>query len=102
MGCGRKGNKAELLRFVVPQGGRIELDLKQDRPGRGGYLCPKEECLVRAFKKRRVSLRLRRDVRKDGASLLQEVREQLRLAVRDGVRMRRSNLESLFESMCRG
>jgi predicted RNA-binding protein YlxR (DUF448 family) len=77
MGCGRKEHKSELLRFVVDEEGNILFDRRQRAPGRGGYLCRREACLAEAVKKRRISVRLRRDVKMDLPSLVQVVQEQL-------------------------
>ena len=78
MGCGRKAGKAELLRFVVDERGRILFDGGQEAPGRGGYLCLKEPCFVQAVKKRRFSARFRREVKvEDVGALIRMVQEQL-------------------------
>jgi predicted RNA-binding protein YlxR (DUF448 family) len=77
MGCGRKAHKSELLRFVVDQEGKLLFDPGQEAPGRGGYFCPREACFDRAAKKRRISVRFRRDVRVDMHSLKKNVQEQL-------------------------
>ena len=77
MGCGRKAHKSELLRFVVDRQGELLLDPGQQAPGRGGYFCRREACFDRAAKKRRLSVRFRRDVRIDPRSLIKKVQEQL-------------------------
>ena len=77
MGCGRKAHKSELLRFVVDQTGGLAFDPGQRAPGRGGYFCRKEGCFDQAARKRRISIRFRRDVRVDLGSLMKNVREQL-------------------------
>lgn len=77
MGCGRKAHKSDLLRFVVDEQGKIVFDRRQQAPGRGGYFCRREECFDRAAKKRRISVRFRKDVRVDPRSLIRDVQEQL-------------------------
>ena len=76
MGCGRKAHKSDLLRFVVDEEGKILFDAAQQAPGRGGYLCRREACFEQAVKRRRVSVRFRRDVKVDAPSLTHLVPEQ--------------------------
>jgi predicted RNA-binding protein YlxR (DUF448 family) len=75
MGCGRKAHKSDLLRFVVDEKGKIVFDSAQQAPGRGGYLCRREACFDQAVKRRRVSVRFRRDVDVDAPSLIHLVPE---------------------------
>jgi uncharacterized protein len=77
IGCGNKGQKTELLRFVCGQDGRLSFDLKQREPGRGGYLCARGDCFTLATRKRRLSVRFRRDVKEDASSLLKTFRERM-------------------------
>lgn len=42
--CGRKAAQNELLRFAL-SGGRVLWDRRRQLPGRGAYLCPRQECL---------------------------------------------------------
>ncbi len=63
MVCGRKDVRSRLLRFVVDDEGRLRFDPAQRAPGRGGYLCPRRECLEGAEKKRKIFRRFRREVR---------------------------------------
>jgi uncharacterized protein len=78
IGCGRKAHKGDLLRLVVDEEGRIVVDAKQRAPGRGGYLCRREQCFDQAAKRRRMSVRFRRDVKVDSSSLIEIAREQFR------------------------
>ena len=71
MGCGRKTYKKDLLRFVVHDNEEVLFDSKQNMPGRGGYLCPKQTCFSLAGKKRKKAVRLRRANKIDPSSLLQ-------------------------------
>jgi len=70
IGCGRKTDKRELLRFVRSEEGRLRFDPKQIAPGRGGYLCPHEACFAAAVRKRRLSNRFRGQLKEDLASLM--------------------------------
>jgi predicted RNA-binding protein YlxR (DUF448 family) len=61
-GCGRKAPKAELLRFVAPQG---ELQPGAREEGRGVYTCRRLACFERARDRRAFARTLRRTVRVD-------------------------------------
>ncbi|OAQ20487.1 YlxR family protein [Thermosulfurimonas dismutans] len=43
--CGRKMAKYELLRLVLDDEKRPIWDRKKCLPGRGAYVCPRDECL---------------------------------------------------------
>jgi len=61
LGCMRRDLKAEMIRLAVVHG-RVELDLRGECPGRGGYLHRGADCLgrfVRSRVKEFRSLRLR-------------------------------------------
>ena len=45
--CRGKRAKAELLRLSLDDKDRVRLDRRQDYRGRGGYVCPRAECLTR-------------------------------------------------------
>ena len=49
-GCGEMKPKKELIRVVRSPQGEITLDFKGKAPGRGAYVCPKDECLKKALK----------------------------------------------------
>jgi len=52
IGCGERKTKSELIRVVYNKNDkRITVDLKGKMPGRGAYLCPDRECLLKARKK---------------------------------------------------
>lgn len=50
LGCREMKPKRELIRVVKSPQGEISLDFKGKKPGRGAYLCPREECLKRVRK----------------------------------------------------
>ncbi len=52
LGCREMKPKGELIRVVRSPEGEISLDFKGKKPGRGAYLCPKEDCLKRIRKSR--------------------------------------------------
>ncbi|NLK20803.1 MAG: YlxR family protein [Epulopiscium sp.] len=49
-GCQEMKNKKELIRIVRNKEGEISLDYTGKKPGRGAYICPNEECLLKAQK----------------------------------------------------
>ena len=59
-GCGRKAEKAELVRFVAPEG---VLTPAQSAPGRGVYTCRRLSCYERALSRRAFARTLRRPIR---------------------------------------
>ena len=52
LGCREMKPKGELIRVVRSPEGEISLDFKGKKPGRGGYVCPNQQCLARAKKAR--------------------------------------------------
>ena len=50
VGCREKHPKGELIRIVRSPAGAISVDASGKSPGRGAYLCPREECLAAARK----------------------------------------------------
>ena len=52
VGCREHKEKRELIRVVRSPEGEISLDFRGKKPGRGAYVCPREECLRRAMKSR--------------------------------------------------
>lgn len=54
IGCKEKKPKKELVRIVRTPAGEVDLDLTGKKPGRGAYICPKQDCLKNALKGRRL------------------------------------------------
>ena len=52
LGCREMLPKKDLIRVVRSPEGAVSLDFKGKLPGRGAYVCPKQECLARARKSR--------------------------------------------------
>lgn len=50
LGCREMKPKRELIRAVKSPEGAVSLDFKGKAPGRGAYICPKQECLKKAIK----------------------------------------------------
>ena len=52
IGCGQTKDKRELIRVIrTPEGG-FALDITGKANGRGAYLCPQTECLMKARRKK--------------------------------------------------
>jgi len=58
VGCGRRADKRELLRFVARAGALVH-DPSSRAEGRGAYLCPSAPCFERALSLRAFSRALR-------------------------------------------
>lgn len=48
MGCRERKNKKELIRVVRGTDGTVSLDFSGKSNGRGAYLCPDLQCLIKA------------------------------------------------------
>jgi predicted RNA-binding protein YlxR (DUF448 family) len=65
VGCRRVRGKAELVRLALGKGGQVTLDVPNQLPGRGAYLCADGiDCLTQARRRRALprSLRVGEDV----------------------------------------
>jgi hypothetical protein len=62
LACGRKINKAELLRIVCNKAGEIAVDARQRLPGRGAYICRTLACGNLLKKKKGLHYGFRRPV----------------------------------------
>ena len=49
-GCQEMKNKKELVRIVKNNENEFFIDFTGKKPGRGAYICPNEECFVKAYK----------------------------------------------------
>ncbi|MCR5618317.1 MAG: YlxR family protein [Clostridiales bacterium] len=63
--CKTRADKKDLLRVVLLQSGDIAYDPSGRLPGRGSYLCRKEECIMAELKAHRLSKGLRHQVDED-------------------------------------
>ena len=52
MGCRERKEKRQMLRVVRCTDGEVRLDFSGKLNGRGAYVCPQKECLVKARKSR--------------------------------------------------
>lgn len=52
VGCNEQKDKRELIRVVRNKEGEISLDVTGKAHGRGAYICPSEECMESAIKRK--------------------------------------------------
>ena len=77
--CGQRFPKKELIRIVRTPSGGVEVDPTGKRPGRGTYLCPKDECWTAGLRKGRLDHALRKPlVQEDRKALSEFFEEQLK------------------------
>ncbi len=79
VGCGQARHKKELLRIVISQDNHPEIDFKQNKPGRGTYVCPNLNCAKLAKRKRGLDRSLRLEVGERFYNYLIQQAEQLEL-----------------------
>lgn len=74
IGCRESKEKKELLRIVHTPDGELKPDPGGRLPGRGAYICPREECLKAAFRSGTLSKAFRTEVTKE---MLEKLREEV-------------------------
>ncbi len=52
LGCQESKPKRELIRIVRSPAGEFSVDATGKKPGRGAYICPRQECFTAARKNR--------------------------------------------------
>ncbi len=62
VGCNEMKDKKELIRIVRSPEGEISLDLTGRKNGRGAYVCPNEECIIKAVKEKRLERALEKAI----------------------------------------
>lgn len=75
-GCREHKPKKELIRVVRSPEGEVSVDLTGRKPGRGAYICRKEECLRKAQKSKQLERVLE-------VSMTQEVYDRLAQEIED-------------------
>ncbi len=50
IGCRKVRDKSGLVRITVDLGGMLTVDKDGRGGGRGGYICPSDECLIASYK----------------------------------------------------
>ena len=77
LGCNTVKPKQELVRIVRSPQGEVLLDKSGKRPGRGAYVCPNEECIVKAITgkslEKSLGVAISDDIKK---SLLEELKNE--------------------------
>ncbi len=74
LGCQEMKPKKELIRVVRTPECVIDIDLGGKRSGRGAYICPREECLSRAIKTKRLEKTFQQPVPPE---VLEKLKERL-------------------------
>ncbi|WP_066635286.1 RNase P modulator RnpM [Desulfolucanica intricata] len=72
VGCQEMKPKKELIRVVKTPESTIEVDITGKSAGRGAYLCPREECLQKAIKGRRLEKALRHSISNEVFEVLKQ------------------------------
>jgi len=62
IGCQEKMPKKALIRLVRTPEGEVVLDPGGKKPGRGAYICPREDCFQKAVKGKRIEKNLRQSI----------------------------------------
>lgn len=70
LGCREMKPKKELIRVVRSPEGAVSIDFRGKLPGRGAYVCPREECLKKAARSRALE-------RAFGAALPEDIYDSL-------------------------
>ena len=64
VGCMESKPKRELIR-IAGYGDQVSIDLTGKANGRGVYICPSEDCLLKAIKKKAISRNIKIEVTKE-------------------------------------
>lgn len=70
--CQASRPKRELMRVVLSPDGTVDFDVTGKRPGRGAYICPSEDCLEQALRKRKLEKALKRVIPEEAIERLRE------------------------------
>lgn len=74
VGCREMHEKRELIRIVKSAEGMVSIDMRGKAPGRGAYICRKNDCLERAMKSRALERALEHRIEPD---VYERLREEL-------------------------
>jgi len=75
IGCREKKPKKELVRIVRTPDSEVVLDTTGKKPGRGAYICPKEDCWKKAVKGKRLERNLQEPI---SSELISEIADTLK------------------------
>lgn len=70
--CGTKTDKFRLIRIVRTPEGKIEIDPRGKRSGRGAYLCPSYNCWEKGLKRNRLSYVLKTQISPEDVTKLKQ------------------------------
>lgn len=65
VGCNEQKTKKELIRIVKSKEGEISIDFSGKAHGRGAYICPDEECLKAAQKRKAFNRAFQQEIPQD-------------------------------------
>ncbi|SHJ90939.1 RNase P modulator RnpM [Paramaledivibacter caminithermalis] len=65
VGCNEQKNKKDMIRIVKNKEGRINIDFTGKAHGRGAYICPNEECLKAAQKRKSLNRAFGQEISED-------------------------------------
>ncbi|MEG6615721.1 YlxR family protein [Peptococcaceae bacterium 1198_IL3148] len=74
VGCQEMKPKKELVRIVRTPDEAIEIDYTGKKSGRGAYICPQLECLVKAEKGKRLEKSFKQKI---GSDVYQDLKQEL-------------------------
>jgi predicted RNA-binding protein YlxR (DUF448 family) len=72
LGCNEMKSKKELIRVVKNKEGKISVDFKGKKPGRGAYICNDISCFNKAKKAKRFEKALEQSIDEEIYSILEE------------------------------
>lgn len=72
VGCGKKTEKQNLIRFVRNPDYSVSVDAEYKKPGRGGYVCFNEGCIKNGIITKRINWVLRADLDVEDIKQLKE------------------------------
>jgi predicted RNA-binding protein YlxR (DUF448 family) len=76
-GCMEMRPKKELIRVVRSKDGDVSMDLVGKKPGRGAYICKDPQCLMKAFKTKRLEKNLETKISEE---LYNKLKEEINIA----------------------
>jgi len=74
LGCQEMKPKKDLIRVVKTPDNILDIDPGGKRSGRGAYICPQEECLLKATKAKRLEKAFQQPV---PAEVMERLKERL-------------------------
>lgn len=72
IGCRQTRPQRELIRIYINKNSEPELDLQKNKPGRGAYLCPRQECWEKGLKKDKLEYTLKTKIAPEALKLFQQ------------------------------